>query len=138
MKRYFTLDEANNLLPQIKEAIESVQDIQYEFAKKYHAMNDYKKRYVQGEKPQDYEEYVFLEEAGLEFMEIQTRAHLSAIHETGVLVKEINPGLVDFPSLMDHKEVLLCWKQGEPQISHYHGVDDGFAGRKKLDIRNLG
>jgi hypothetical protein len=134
VNRYFTLQEANTLLPDIKQAIESLQDIQNEFSKKYHALTDYKKRYQHGEKPQNYEEYIFQEEAGLEFMEIETRTHLSAIHKTGALVKEINPGLVDFPSLIDDKEILLCWKQGENEISHYHGMEDGFAGRKRLDI----
>jgi hypothetical protein len=44
----------------------------------------------------------------------------------------IDPGLIDFPARVGDKDVLLCWKQGEPSVSHYHGWEDGFIGRKPL------
>jgi hypothetical protein len=47
-------------------------------------------------------------------------------------LKDIDRGLVDFPALLDGQEVLLCWRQGEERIAHYHGSEDGFAGRRKL------
>ncbi len=55
------------------------------------------------------------------------------IQETGVLVKDLDVGLVDFPSLLEGEEIYLCWKLGEEQIAFWHGVDEGFAGRKPLD-----
>jgi hypothetical protein len=51
----------------------------------------------------------------------------------GVLVKDLDRGLVDFPALRDGEEVLLCWQVGEQAVAHWHGVDEGFAGRKPLD-----
>ncbi len=55
-----------------------------------------------------------------------------AISEKGILVKGIEPGLVDFPSLREGREVYLCWREGEAQIDFWHEVDTGFAGRQPL------
>ena len=58
---------------------------------------------------------------------------VKAITELGVQVKDLDRGLVDFPSLRGGEEVLLCWHVGEDEIRYWHGVDEGFAGRKPLD-----
>jgi len=55
------------------------------------------------------------------------------IHETGCVVKDLDEGLVDFPSMREGREVYLCWKLGEEHIGYWHGLDEGFAGRKPLD-----
>ncbi len=60
---------------------------------------------------------------------------LVEIDSIGVLVKDLEQGLLDFPSMMDGKPVLLCWKLGEPAIAHWHTEQEGFAGRKPLDSR---
>ena len=57
---------------------------------------------------------------------------VNAISDRGILVKGIEPGLVDFPSLMDGREVYLCWREGETEIDFWHDVDAGFAGRQPL------
>jgi len=58
---------------------------------------------------------------------------INRIQERGVLVKDIDVGLVDFPSLQDGEEIYLCWKLGENRIEYWHGIDEGFAGRKPID-----
>ena len=58
---------------------------------------------------------------------------MNKIQETGCVVKDLDEGLVDFPSLIEGEEVYLCWKLGEEHIDFWHGVDEGFAGRKPLD-----
>jgi hypothetical protein len=60
---------------------------------------------------------------------------LAEIDEIGVRVKDLQEGLLDFPSVVDGKPVLLCWKLGEPAIAHWHTEEEGFAGRKPLDDR---
>jgi hypothetical protein len=60
---------------------------------------------------------------------------LAEIDSIGVQVKDLEEGLLDFPSVMDGKPVLLCWKLGEPTIAHWHTEEEGFAGRKPLDPR---
>ena len=52
----------------------------------------------------------------------------------GVLVKDLDRGLVDFPALRGDEEVLLCWQVGEDEIAYWHGVEEGYAGRKPLPL----
>ena len=60
---------------------------------------------------------------------------LAEIDATGVQVKDLDIGLLDFPCEVDGRTVLLCWKLGEKSITHWHGVSEGFAGRKPIDER---
>ena len=57
---------------------------------------------------------------------------ISKIQETGCLVKDIDEGLVDFPSMIEGQEAYLCWKLGERRIEYWHGLEEGFAGRKRI------
>jgi hypothetical protein len=65
----------------------------------------------------------------------EAKATLAEIEEIGVQVKDLEQGLLDFPSVVDGQTVLLCWKLGEKEIAYWHSVEDGFAGRKPLDAR---
>ena len=57
------------------------------------------------------------------------------LEELGVQVKDLDRGLVDFPALRENgEEVLLCWQVGEDEITHWHGLEEGFAGRKPLPL----
>jgi hypothetical protein len=58
---------------------------------------------------------------------------LAEIDATGVKVKDLDIGLLDFPCQVEGRTVLLCWKLGEKGITHWHGTDEGFAGRKPID-----
>jgi len=60
---------------------------------------------------------------------------LAEIDSIGVQVKDIDIGLLDFPCEVEVRVVLLCWKMGEPSITHWHGTEEGFAGRKPIDER---
>lgn len=60
---------------------------------------------------------------------------LAEIDSTGVQVKDLDIGLLDFPCQVEGRTVLLCWKLGEKGITHWHGTDEGFAGRKPIDER---
>ena len=63
----------------------------------------------------------------------QLKEAIDRIQATGCVVKDMDEGLVDFPSLVDGQEVYLCWKLGEERIAYWHGLEEGFAGRKPLD-----
>jgi hypothetical protein len=63
---------------------------------------------------------------------------LTQILETGCVIKDLDVGLLDFPAIIDNQDVYLCWKLGEDRIRFYHRQDEGFAGRKPLDPRDLG
>src|SRR5271165_474982 len=60
---------------------------------------------------------------------------LAEIDATGVQVKDLEIGLLDFPCQVEGEIILLCWKQGEPKITHWHSTTEGFAGRKPIDDR---
>ena len=57
---------------------------------------------------------------------------VAALEAAGVQVKDMDEGLVDFPARHAGRDILLCWKVGEPAVSYWHGLDEGFAGRKPL------
>jgi hypothetical protein len=65
------------------------------------------------------------------------RDAMAEIDAIGVQVKDLDIGLLDFPCKVDDEIVLLCWKLGEPGITHWHGMQEGFAGRKPIDERIL-
>jgi hypothetical protein len=60
---------------------------------------------------------------------------MAEIDATGVQVKDLDIGLLDFPCEVDGRTILLCWKLGEDAIRHWHGISEGFAGRKPIDER---
>lgn len=60
---------------------------------------------------------------------------LAEIDATGVQVKDLDIGLLDFPCKVEGEVLLLCWKLGETGITHWHGTDEGFASRKPIDER---
>ena len=60
---------------------------------------------------------------------------LAEIDATGVQVKDLHIGLLDFPCKVEGEILLLCWKLGEPAIAHWHGTNEGFAARKPIDAR---
>jgi hypothetical protein len=62
---------------------------------------------------------------------------VAEIDATGVQVKDLDIGLLDFPCIVGEEVILLCWKLGEKSISHWHGMEEGFAGRKPIDERIL-
>jgi hypothetical protein len=57
------------------------------------------------------------------------------ISAIGVMVKDLDIGLLDFPCVVEGQTILLCWKLGEKSITHWHGMEEGFAGRKPIDER---
>ena len=63
----------------------------------------------------------------------ELKGAIEKIHEYGCLVKDLDVGLIDFPTLFNGQEVYLCWKLGESGIQFWHGVEEGFRGRKPID-----
>ena len=60
---------------------------------------------------------------------------IAEIDSIGVQVKDLDIGLLDFPCEVEGQIILLCWKLGEKSITHWHGTQEGFAGRKPIDER---
>jgi hypothetical protein len=60
------------------------------------------------------------------------QGYVQELHNLGVELKDYVTGLIDFPCWMDNREVYLCWRLGEPEVAHWHEVEAGFQGRRKL------
>ena len=56
-----------------------------------------------------------------------------ALREREIVLRDLDRGLIDFPSLRGEREVYLCWEEGEPEIGYWHDPGAGFAGRRRLD-----
>jgi len=61
------------------------------------------------------------------------RECLQRLNELGVIVKDLDAGLVDFPARRGGADVLLCWQAGEELVAYWHSTEEGFAGRKPID-----
>lgn len=129
MEKYFTLQEANRLLPAVNRELENLQSYKQKIDHKYRQLQK-----IKGD-PAIHadEEFLFSMEAELDFLIFQAQMHMDNIHNTGAQLKDIDMGLIDFPSWKDGEVILLCWKQGEEMISHWHGLQEGFLGRKKIE-----
>lgn len=120
--RFFTLQEANNLLPVIRplmrEALEIRQNILSLQAEVWPVI----------EKALGNGGSQVASRAVQEFERLNAIVH--QIQSFGAVIKDINTGLLDFPALRDGREVYLCWKYGEDQIEYWHDIDTGFVGRQ--------
>lgn len=63
---------------------------------------------------------------------VSMNAEMQAIQDRGVVIKDFNRGLVDFPSIQNGREVFLCWELEEDDIEFWHDIDAGYAGRERL------
>ena len=131
--RYFKLSEAQELLPviapyleQAREQKSKVDGLNQELA---HAAA--RIMVLGGSIPPHHE--LAKKKAERDGLAAEVQESVSKILETGCLVKDLDEGLVDFPTLMNGEEVYLCWKLGEKRIEYWHGIEEGFAGRKPLD-----
>jgi len=75
-----------------------------------------------------------LEEAVRQLEELanELKEAMVIVERRGAVMKDLDLGLLDFPAIRDGEPVYLCWRLGEEEISFFHGVDEGFGGRKPL------
>jgi hypothetical protein len=123
--RYFTVQEAEALIPELEKIFSNVLNIHAQAEAKARKLAELQSR------GQTASEQV-LERAQLQFLINGMNEWLNKILDLGAFPKGIDPALVDFPYRLEGYEVHLCWKFGEKEITHYHGLEEGFAGRKTL------
>ena len=130
--RHFTRKEANALLPQVRPLTEQLVEHRASLAA---AQVERKKLALQiagngggvdSAGAASLDEQIAREHAGV-------ARCVNAIHELGGVVKDPDTGLVDFPAQVAGAEAFFCWRLGEDEIDHWHGIDEGFSGRKPLD-----
>jgi hypothetical protein len=130
--RYFTLDEANAALDELRPLAEEMVERRHELVEA-HARRAALGAHVGGNggdlTPSDFAEA----DEELEAAASALARCVEQIQTEGVLVKDLDRGLLDFPAFREGEEILLCWQVGEDDIRFWHGVDEGFAGRKRID-----
>lgn len=133
MPRYFTLPECERLLAEVEPALRDavLHKSEYQKADQELDASLQKIRTAGG---------ALLDRTA--FLTLRTRRDHSAgelknalerIERTGALVKDLDIGLIDFLSIYQDREVCLCWKLGEDRIGFWHGLEEGFRGRKPID-----
>jgi len=136
-QKTFTLDEAQNLLPVLRSLLKRAMDDKAAIEEIEKELQDLKHRVLLSggllvDVPAVSRRRAERDKA---FQDIKdTLAEIDAI---GVQVKDLDIGLLDFPCVVDEEIVLLCWKYGEEKIEFWHGLEEGFQGRKPIDERIL-
>jgi len=131
--RYFTAEEAN-------EALDGVRPLTEELVEHRRALVELQERQaslsgriagnganVEPRELQEVQERIDEEVTGI-------ARCVARIHELGALVKDLDEGLVDFPAQREGEDVLLCWRLGEDEVGFWHGLEEGFSGRKPLPL----
>jgi hypothetical protein len=124
-ERIFTLEEASRLLPRIRTILEEVAT---EWRRVRELNPEIQK--VRDKTPLD-----GFSPFGVEYVESVSHLMflLHQIKDLGVIVKDVDKGLCDFPYIRDGKMVYLCWHLGEESIGYWHDIESGFDGREPLD-----
>lgn len=124
-QRYFSLQEANDVLKIIRPLMDEVQAIRQKILK------NQPEAWPAIEKSAGNGGNRALSNMVQEFEKLDILIH--RIQDMDVLIKDINLGLLDFPALKDGREVFLCWQYGEGDIAFWHEVEAGFAGRQPIE-----
>ncbi len=124
MRKLFSVAEANALIPHLRGLLGRAQ------AEKQRMME----LKPELEKAKERHRYDWGTPRGVEYVHVLDafQQAMQDIEDLGVLVKEFDIGLCDFPHERDGKVVLLCWKQDEEEVAWWHDLDSGFAGRQPI------
>ncbi len=127
MFSFFTTAEANNALPDVIKKFENA------LAKKNEVSKLEQQLQMSLSTTTSFEEYVSLKQ-NLNSAITKFYESVEILEKTGLVVKSIEQGLLDFPSKRFDEEVWLCWKYGETEIKFWHEKDSGFKGRKPVEV----
>jgi hypothetical protein len=130
-KKYFTAREANDALPYVIEDMRRLREAKSSFIEKLTELKTLRSRTAAGSS-EELSDRIFRLETELEFLQMEAKTLMASIELKGAELKDLDLGLVDFPGIVDGEEVLLCWKMGEPHIAYYHGLTEGYRGRRPL------
>ncbi|MGE5215650.1 MAG: DUF2203 domain-containing protein [Chloroflexota bacterium] len=126
--RLFTVNEANALLPQLRPLVEQI--LENIRRLKRASETTIRRENLDPEAPNLMNR--LREDGEIAKLIGQITGWVDEINAYGCMCKGVEQGLVDFPCMLGTEVVFLCWQIGEPTVSHWHRIEDGFAGRKPL------
>jgi hypothetical protein len=123
-ERHFTVEEANAMLAHLETVLVTLREARDRLtdAELHEALDGAAPTNGGGEPGR---------EVGTAFLEV--RRVLLGLEEVGIVLRDIDRGLADFPALRDGREIYLCWQRGEDRIGFWHELESGFPGRRPLD-----
>ena len=127
MFSFFTTNEANEALPDV------IKKYEYALLKNNEVRKIEQQLQLSISTTNSFEEYFTIKQK-LNSAITKFYESLEVLESTGVMVKSIEQGLLDFPSKRFDEEVWLCWKHGETEIKFWHEKDSGFMGRKPIEV----
>jgi hypothetical protein len=123
-ERHFTLEQANALLPRVEPMLRKLRDARNRLTdSEAHALLATAAPANGGGGPG--------RTVGEGFLDV--RRLLGEIQDLGIVVRDIDRGLIDFPAIVDDREVYLCWELDEELIEYWHELEAGYGGRQPLD-----
>ena len=132
---YFTLNEANKLIPWLNRIFDSIEPLAHKVDKLSMEMKTLQQSaYSNGVSNKENE--VEKRQLAIEQTTKLIEDKIMQIQDSGIVVRNISQGLVDFPHILDGKEVYLCWIRGETDIRFFHETNTGYADRKPLGNPN--
>jgi len=126
--RLFTIEEANGLLPALRPLIENILENLRRLKGKSESV--IRNQQLDPEAPDLMKR--LRQDQEIARLVGQIKGWVEEIHAHGCVCKGIEQGLIDFPCLLGADVVFLCWQYGEASVSYWHGIEEGFAGRRTL------
>jgi hypothetical protein len=133
MPKRFTLAEAERLLPEIETIIREAVSLKALYQETEQELQSFAQRVAMAGGMSVDRDAVLQQRADRDSHGQRLKAAVDRIQDYGCVIKDLDIGLIDFPTLFRGQEVYLCWRMGESGIQHWHGVNEGFAGRKPID-----
>jgi hypothetical protein len=132
-KRYFTVAEANSMLPLVRVIVRDISELAGQLRERHERLAP--RRSSDSSRLSDAHDEE-LQQAQVEFERDQAKMeeYEAELKKLGIELKDYFTGLIDFPSVMNGRVVYLCWRLGESEVAHWHELDAGFAGRQKLMV----
>jgi hypothetical protein len=131
-KRYFTLEEAEGLIPRLQAIVSAIMDRYAEATRLQGSLEEAQKQIVLAGGMRLDQEFWRSRKTALGRATAEVRERVGEILRLGAVPKDLGMGLVDFPARLEDREINLCWRFGEQRIRFWHGLDEGFASRKPL------
>jgi hypothetical protein len=129
--RLFTLDEANRLLPELEPLVRCLMAKRAELREHQEVLTEFQARAARNGGVLPGSSYARANKER-ERLLLEIREGVQQIEAWGCVVKDLDQGLLDFLARRGQEHVFLCWRLGEPEIRYWHGLQEGFAGRKPL------
>jgi hypothetical protein len=128
-KKFYTVAEANASLPLVRSILRDITDLAVSIQGRHQRLVGLQNA---GTIDKAHQEEIQQIVTGFESDQERMKDYEQELKNLNVELKDYVTGLIDFPCWMDGREVYLCWRLGEPEVSHWHELDTGFAGRQKL------